>query len=74
MKIEIKVTTKASVAKVIGYENGQLRVKISAAPDKGKANAQLIELLSEFFKVPKSKIKIISGETSRIKLVEVCDS
>jgi len=46
-------------------------VAVSAPPEKGKANERLIELLAEHFRVAKSRIKIVSGHTSRSKVVEV---
>jgi len=44
-------------------------VKVTVPPEKGKANKAVIELLSKALKVPKSRIEIIKGETSRIKTV-----
>jgi len=46
-------------------------VKVSAPPRGGKANKRLIELLSEHYRIPKSKIEIIRGFRSREKLVRV---
>ena len=46
-----------------------LKVKITAQPIDGKANKCLIEFLSKTFKVPKSYIKIVKGETSKEKAV-----
>jgi hypothetical protein len=51
--------------------DGSLKIKLKSAPEKGKANAELIELLSEYFEVPSNRITITSGDTSRIKLVEI---
>lgn len=46
---------------------------MTAAPVDGKANAALIRLLAREFRVPKSKIRILHGETSRDKLIELPD-
>ena len=51
--------------------NGTLEVAVSAPPEKGKANERLIELLAEHFGVAKSRVKIVSGHTSHLKVVEV---
>ncbi len=48
-----------------------LVVKIREKPIDGEANRGLIEALSEFFKVPKSRITILHGHTSREKVVEI---
>jgi uncharacterized protein YggU (UPF0235/DUF167 family) len=50
-----------------------LVVKIREKPVDGEANKWLIEALSEFFDVPKSRINIVLGHTSREKVVEIID-
>jgi uncharacterized protein len=50
-----------------------LVVKIREKPVDGEANKWLIEALSEFFDVPKSRITIIQGHTSREKVVEIVE-
>ncbi len=42
-----------------------LKARVTAVPEKGKANKALIALLSKALKVPKSSISVVSGETSR---------
>lgn len=48
-----------------------LQVRVTAPPVDGKANKALIALLSKEFRVPKSRIEIVQGETSRDKVVEL---
>jgi uncharacterized protein YggU (UPF0235/DUF167 family) len=48
-----------------------LRVRVSAVPDKGKANASVVALLARALGVPKSAIRVASGETARMKTVTV---
>lgn len=45
--------------------------KVREAPEKGRANKAIIKLLSEYFKIPQQNIKIISGETSKTKIIEI---
>lgn len=76
MRIIVPLTPKASRNNVEGWaedKNGKkvLRVKVTAAPEKGKANEALIKLLSNFFKVPKSRITLLRGVRSRIKHLEI---
>ena len=47
-----------------------LLARVSAPPEGGKANAALLKLLSKTLGAPKSSLKVISGETSRVKIVE----
>ncbi|MCB1559420.1 MAG: DUF167 domain-containing protein [Alphaproteobacteria bacterium] len=48
-----------------------LKVSVTAVPEKGKANQSLIKLLSKHWKIPKSEIEIIKGETERHKILSV---
>ena len=69
MKIRVKVVPNAKKNEVI--EGDPIKVRLRARPEKGKANAELIEVLSKHFGVPKRNVRIISGFTSKIKMVEV---
>jgi len=53
------------------FGNKAYRIKLNAKPIDGEANKRLIEYLSEYFKVPKRKIKIVFGFTSRDKVVDI---
>jgi uncharacterized protein len=74
--LAVRVTPKSSRNEVAGLytaADGQvsLAVKVSAPPDKGKANRAVIEVLAEAFRLPKSAFTIVSGETDRHKVVSV---
>ncbi len=69
VKVKVKPNSKKEGIKQISEDI--LEVKVSVPPEKGRANQRVIELLSKFYKVPKSKIKIKKGETSRDKLVQI---
>lgn len=51
--------------------DGTQKVKVSAPPEKGKANKVLLRFLAKEWKVPTQDIEIISGETSSLKLIKV---
>lgn len=51
--------------------DGTWKVKVTAAPEKGKANRALLEFLAERLGVSKSRIRITSGETSQLKRIRV---
>lgn len=65
--IPVKVSPKASKNTIVGWENGELKIRISAQPEKGNANEELLFFLSKELKISKSQIKLISGSTSRHK-------
>ena len=54
---------------VVGERAGALRVAVTAAPDRGKANAAIVELLAEALGLRPSEVGLISGETARWKRV-----
>lgn len=64
--IKLKISPNASKNEIIKTEEG-VKVKIMAQPVDGKANKALIEFLSKHFKIPKSSIEILRGETSKEK-------
>lgn len=51
--------------------DGTLKVKVTSAPEKGKANAELRAVLARAYNVRPSEIEIITGETSPLKRVRV---
>lgn len=64
--IKLKISPNASKNEIIKTKEG-VKVKITAQPIDGKANKALIEFLSKHFKIPKSSIEILRGETSKEK-------
>jgi uncharacterized protein len=72
MKVfQIKVKPNARQQQVQTLEDGSLLVFLRSAPVEGKANAELIQVLAQTFRVPKSTIQIKSGQTSCFKRVEI---
>ena len=69
--ILVKVTPNASKCNVEGWQEGILRIRIRAVPEKGRANEALIAYLSEMLDVSKSALRIISGQSARIKRVSI---
>ena len=71
--VTVRLIPGASRNEVIGTEkfgeNVVLKVKVTAIPEGGKANAALCLLLAKFFKLPKSSFEVISGVKSRTKSV-----
>ena len=65
------VVPRASRTEIIGEHAGALRVRISAPPVDGAANAELIKLLAKLFSVARSDVEIESGERSKSKVVSI---
>ena len=66
----VRVTPHAKQNKVV-ESNGVLRVYTTVAPENGRANNAVIELLAKHFDVAKSQIKIVRGVATRDKVIEI---
>jgi len=71
MRIKVKVKPNAKKDEIKKIDTDYYEVRVTAVPEKGKANKRVIEILSKHFKVPKSKIRLVRGETSREKVFEI---
>jgi len=71
--IKVKIVPGSSKNKIIGAYNDALKITITAPPVEGKANKKCIAYLAKYFDIAKSKIEIISGQTSKNKLIKIYD-
>ena len=69
--IKVWVQPKSSRNQVDGFQDGALRVRVTAAPTEGQANAAVIAILAKTLGVSKSRLEIIRGYSSRDKVVSV---
>ena len=69
--LKAKVIPGSSRTSVTGVFDGMLKVKISAAPEKGKANQSLIKYLAKKLGVKTKYISIVSGQTNPIKQIRI---
>ena len=68
---KVKVKPNSKQQKIIDEIDGSLTIHLKSPPVDGKANIELIKLLSEKFNVPKSSIYIKHGLSYRQKVVEI---
>jgi len=66
--IKIHVCPRSKKEEIREFDNGY-KVKLTQAPEDGKANRALIKLLAEYFNLKKSDISIINGKKSKNKLI-----
>lgn len=72
LTLSVKVVPRAAKAEVDELSSdGILRVRLTAVPERGKANQELCELLAAYFDVPKRNVEIVSGHTSQHKRVRI---
>jgi uncharacterized protein len=69
--LPVKVLPRASQNKCTGVENGELKVKIQAPPVEGAANDALLVFLAEMMERPRRIFRVVKGEKSRHKVVEI---
>ena len=69
MKYIIKVKPGSSQEKIIETVPGELTVYLRAKAHDGEANEALVKLLSNYYKVPKTTIKIVRGVKSKNKTI-----
>jgi len=71
MKIFVKVKPKAREEKVEKIDDINFKVQVTQPPVKGKANLAVIKALADYFNVNQSSVQIVSGSTSKLKIVEI---
>lgn len=71
MKIFLKVKPRAKIDKIEKISENVFHVSIKEPPEQGRANEAVISTLAEYFDISRSSIKIISGATSRQKIIEI---
>jgi len=71
MRIYVKVSPRSSKNEVTKISEGEYKIKLTAAPIDNKANKMLLDILAEYFDVPRSSLQIIGGKSAKVKIVEI---
>lgn len=71
VRFAVRVQPRASRSEIVGLHGDALRIRLSAPPVDGAANEALVELVATALGVAKRAVRIVSGESSRSKIVEV---
>jgi len=71
MKIFVKAKPRAKIEKVEKVDDKNFVVFVKELPIKGRANQAIINALAKYFKTSPSRVKIISGHTSKQKVIEI---
>jgi len=69
--LSVRVQPRSKTPGVEKFPDGSFRVRVLAAPDRGRANREVLERLAEFLDVPPSRLRIVRGETSSSKWVRL---
>ena len=70
-RVRLRVSPGAARAAVLGRHCEAWKVRVAAAPERGKANEAVLELLAEALAVPRANVTLVSGGASRDKIVEL---
>lgn len=73
VRIRVRLTPRASRDEIVGMRDGALIVRVTAPPVEGAANEALVRLLARDLAVKRTGVRIVSGATSRTKVVEIIE-
>jgi uncharacterized protein (TIGR00251 family) len=71
VSFKVCVVPRSSKSEIVGEHYRALKVKLTAPPVDGAANAELIKLLARHFRVPRADVQIVGGATSKNKRIKI---
>jgi uncharacterized protein (TIGR00251 family) len=71
VQLSLKVQPRASANALVGLAGNELKVKVTAPPVDAAANEALVRLLAECFGIPRNRVELLRGNTSRHKVVKL---
>lgn len=71
MRLHLKVIPKSSRDRVVGWVGDRLKIQVTAAPERGKANEAVTDVLAATLGIPRGRVRIVGGETSPLKTVDI---
>lgn len=74
VRVRVRVQPRASRTEIVGRFGDALKVRVAASPVDGAANRELIRLISKRLGVATSRVRLLAGEASRSKLLEIADA
>ena len=69
--MRLRVAPGAARAAIVGRHGDAWKLRVAAAPERGKANDAVLDLLAETLVLPRSDVTLVSGGSSRDKIVEL---
>jgi uncharacterized protein len=71
IRLRLRVSPGATRAEFAGRHGDAWKVRVSAAPERGRANDAVVGLIAERLHLPRAAVSLVSGRTSRDKVVEL---
>jgi uncharacterized protein (TIGR00251 family) len=69
--LSIRIQPRASKNEIVALAGGGLKIRLTAPPVDGAANEALVKFLADTLSIPKSNVEIVSGHTSKNKIVKI---
>ena len=70
-RLRLRVAPGAARSEIVGRHGEAWKLRVSAAPDRGRANEAVLRLLADRLGVPQASLTVVAGHTSRDKVVEL---
>ena len=70
-RLRVRVAPGARRSAVVGRHGDAWKLRVHGAPERGRANAEVVDLLAGVLGLPTRDVRIVSGHTARDKIVEV---
>jgi len=71
VRLDVRVQPRSARNQLVGEQNGCLKIKLTAPPVEGEANAALVNFLADHLGVPRRDVVLVKGEASRTKIIEI---
>ena len=69
--VAVLVVVRASRTRIVGVHDGRLKIQVAGPPVDGAANKELLRFLSRTLRVPRSAIRLVSGDSARRKRLAI---
>jgi uncharacterized protein len=71
VRATVYVQPRASRTELAGLHDGCVKIRLAAPPVEGAANAELIEFVARLLKIARSRVRVVTGTSSRRKVIEI---
>ena len=70
-RLRLRVTPGAKRSEVVGRYGDAWKLRVTAAPDRGRANEAVLQLIAASLDVPRASVELVAGHTAQDKIVEL---